>query len=192
MKYYRWLGEITGVEFPTLDYKERWWMVECSPVDDWDGQMTGTYAPKRVGLKSREPQFNFGIALNSWPIFSSELKDFLERQAPDHIQFLPFPLRVGRWRPRILTGYYVGQFLRLVECLDRKRTAVRDNCWEPVNKSGDFDIRSPVVLDTAAIGDEKLFRVFGYRLYTVIREDLKDAIERHGFAPQRFDLMETS
>jgi len=191
VRYFRWLGEITGVEFPQLDYKERWWMVECSPVDDWDGQVTGTYTPKRVGLKSREPQFNFGLALNSWPIFSTELKEFLEREAGGHIQFLPFQLRVGRWRPRKMTGYFVGQFLRLVDCLDRKLTAVRDN-WQPVNDYGDFGIRHPAVLSTAAIGGENLFRVLGYRVCIVIREDLKDAIEKHGFAPQRFDLMEAS
>jgi hypothetical protein len=109
----------------------------------------------------------------------------LRNEVPGVVQFLPFRLRKKDTFEEV-TGYSVGQILSFVDCLDRKRTVVRNN-WEPVNEFGDFAIRWPAVLNVALIGDERLFRIRGYSVCIVVRRDLKDTIEKSGFAGQRFD-----
>jgi hypothetical protein len=191
VNYFEWLGEITSVEFPEPHYRERWWMVEGRPVEGWDGKLVGTYNPARAGLKSPTPQFHYGMALNSWPIFSPMFREFLEQTTPGLIQFLPFQLQASKKARGPQISYFVGQFLRLIDCLDRERTPVANN-WEPINEYGDFDTRWPLVLSRKLIVDERLFRIRGDCGHIIIREDLKRAIENNGFTNQRFDSIEVA
>jgi len=85
----------------------------------------------------------------------------------------------------------VYQFLRFIDCLDRKRTKVRNN-WEPINDWGDFGVRRPVTLKRVLIGDEMLFRIKGYSVCIVIRSDLFEAMEQAGFQGQRVEPLRTS
>ncbi len=78
-------------------------MQECSPVEDWDENLVGIYTPRRFGLPPGEPSFNFGLAINGWPVCSPALRAFLEQHAPGLVQFLPFRLQL-RKPPRELSG----------------------------------------------------------------------------------------
>lgn len=161
MKYFEWLGDITGVNFPEAHFREKWWMVECEPVSGWDDALVGTYDPDAVGLPPKKPPtFHFGLALNGWPICSAPMREFLEANASGLAQFLPFVLQTSQ-PPGRLQGYSVVQFLRSIDCLDRVRTQVRKD-WKPVNEFGDVGIRWPVTLVQAAMRDESLFRIKGY------------------------------
>jgi hypothetical protein len=190
MRYFDWLGEITGVEFGSRHFLRKWWMREGSPVQGWDENMVGTYAPERVGLDPGPPRFNFGFAINGWPIASAAMRTFLDTNAPGAVQFLPFRLEVERPR-RDLEGYCVCQFLEFVDCLDKRRTHSADS-WETTNEFGDFELRTPIVFATANIGDQRLFRVAGYSVCILMREDLRQSMEHAGFTGHNFKTVEMS
>lgn len=116
------------------------------------------------------------------------MRSFLEKEAAGLVQYLPFRLRRPDGTGNV-QGYFVGQILRLVDCLDRERTEVRLN-WEPVNEFGDFDTYRPLVIKESMLGNERLFRLKGASRTIVMREDLKDAMAIAGFAGHRFDLLE--
>jgi hypothetical protein len=185
MTYYEWLGnrEAVDVDFPEDDY-QGWWMVEGRPVPNWDENLLATY-------HGESPiEFDFGIADNSWVVFSSRMRRLLETTVPGLVQFLPFRLLVED-TGREVNSYCVGQILTLIDCLDRRRTRVRNN-WKPINNWGDFGVYPPTVLNKALIGNANLFRIKGQCHSIVAREDLKEAIEQAGFKDQRFDLLDVT
>lgn len=183
MSYFEWWGEVGAIDidFPEDDF-QGWWMVEGRPVTEWDCTLQASY--HGVELKS----FHFGLADNGWPVFSQEMRRCLEKAARGLIQFLPFRLLV-EYDGREVTTFCVGQVLSLVDCLDRRRTKVRNN-WNPINSWGDFGTCRPIVLNEQLIGDNKLFRIKGHCRSIVVRQDLKEAIEQAGFKGQRFDPLD--
>lgn len=182
MSYYEWWGELDAIEvrFPERSFNN-YWMVEGRPVEGWNDKITAAYTTPSP------PVFDFGLADNAWPIFSFRMCDFLENAIPDVIQFLPFRLQRPNGMGRI-ASYSVGQVLKCVDCLDRKRTQVREN-WQPINEFGDFGTRHPIVLSRQLIGDGKLFRVIGNCGPIVVSDEIKKAIEKSGFREQRFDAV---
>jgi hypothetical protein len=153
-KYFEWLGDpfAISIRFPARHF-ESWWMVEGEPVVGWQEVITATFSSDDV-LES-----NFGFAVNGWHIASHDMRVFLEKHVPRLVQFLPFRLKKVDESCE-LKGRFVCQLLRLVECLDRTRTKVRDN-WEPINEWGDFATLRPLVLDREMVGDQILFRIKG-------------------------------
>lgn len=185
MRYFEWLGqpESVDVDFPE-DHFHGWWFREGRPVSQWDGNMQAVYHGEESVL------FDFGIADNSWPVFSQRMRRFLEKRAPGLIQFLPFKLLLENNGTEVTT-FSLGQVLVLLDCLDRVQTKVR-NKWQPINNWGDFGTVPPIVLMEELIGDSQLFRIKGHCTWIIVREDLKEAIEQAGFLGQRFDIVKAS
>jgi hypothetical protein len=181
MSFYEWLGEpeAVDIEFPDL-HVNSYWMVEGQAVESWNERIVGTFNG------SRPPTFHFGIASNSWPIFSRRFQHFMDVVAPRSVQYLPFKLQCHN-RADQIDAYSIGQLLTLIDCIDKTRTKVRTT-WNPVNRFGDFDTFWPidVALRSELIGDASLFRVKGNCGSIIIRADLKSAIEDAGFGRQRF------
>ena len=143
-----------------------------------------------VYLCENPPVFDFGLTCNGWPVFSPRMQSLIEDKAPGLVEFLPFRFQRPDGTGQV-TGYCVGQILKLVDCLDRSRTKVRDN-WEPLNSWGDFGTLRPFFLTRSLIGNEMLFRIKGKCGSIIIREDLKSIIENGGVGVQRFDLVDCS
>ena len=185
MTYYEWLGEPDAVEigFPDRQFNG-FWMVEGEPVIGWNEYMIAVY------LCADTPVFDFGLGVDGWPLFSPRMRNLMEDIAPGLIQYLPFRFQRPDGTGQVV-GYYVGQMLRLVDCLDRVRTKV-GNGWEPINNFGDFGTYRPFFISRHLTSDERLFRIRGNSQSIVIRQDLKQAIEEAGFRGQRFDLLECS
>lgn len=185
MRYYEWLGELDAIEvnFPERNYND-YWMVEGCPVVGWDKSLTAIYNTHTP------PVFHFGLASNAWPVFSDKLRSFFEQRYPGVIQFLPFVMRNSNGNKNE-SNYFVGQLLRLIDCLDRERTKVRAN-WKSINEWGDFGTYHPIVLSQQLIGSEFLFRVKGKCITIVIREDVVEEMGIAGFNGQRFDLLDVS
>jgi len=183
MNYYQWLGQLATVSFPDDDFNG-WWMVEGTEVHGWDERLIAVYPAEDP------PTFDFTEAMNGWPVFSRELRDFLTGKARGVLQFLPFRLQREDGTGEVL-GFSVGQVLRVIECLDRSRTKVA-NAWQPINPLGDYGTRGPLVLNRRLIGDQRIFRIKGDCLHIVIREDLRDGIDAAGFTGHRFDLLEAT
>jgi len=194
MKYYWWTQDMyeraKGKELWYIDipFMDELGVEEKEPVTEWDPNLIGTYPSGDC------PRRDFPMTLNDWPLYSPRLRELMERLAPDSFQALPIRLQNEDGEGEV-PGYSVIQYLRWVECIDRKRTEVRDGSWEPINSSGDYAVGSSTTmffLDRAKIEAEKLFRIQGMSTHVVIRQDLKEAIEEAGMTGCEFEELQVS
>ena len=187
MKYYR-LSELPEPEEPregwTLDFPTilpEWPLAEPQPVDWWNERIF-------VHYQHNGPHTDYPHVLGEWNVCSLRLRALLEHLAPGAIQFLPIRIRSIHGTGEV-EGYAVANFLQLLDCLDRERTKLGDDDWEPFNHLGDVDIEHPV-LSRAPIGDARVFRVLGDSILVAIREDVKEAIQREGMTGCVFNELE--
>jgi hypothetical protein len=159
-------------------------MMEAKPVESWDEQLTATYpAGEFVPL-------DYTVPWNAWPVISRRFRQFLEREVPGHVQYLPFRLRGADGKGE-KKGYCVGQILRMVDCLDRKRTTIAGS-WDAIDEGKSVQVRGPVVLERRKCARERFFRVAGYNICIVVRQDLKEAIEEAEFLGTSFRELDVS
>lgn len=170
------------IEFSRRDYNG-FWMVEGATVPDWNPNLIGNFTTNDFLA------VDYSLALNSWPVFSQRLRELIEQIAAGAIQFLPFRL-LDRFGNHEVTGYYVGQILEIVDCLDRSRTKVANDDWTPINKYGSLRIREPFVLNKNLAAGHHLFRLLGCRARIVVSAEFKHAVEMAnmlgiGFTPMQ-------
>jgi len=172
------------------------WMIDIPltlhALSGADGKRVATWNPKLIAVYPEGPvDFDFGHAgTMRYPIFSSRLRAFFERNCPRMIQFLPIRLeRDDGTLP--MDGYSLGKFLHVVECIDRKRTRVDNNDWTP-SETGEYQICGPVCLRQSGIGDAVCFHVKGASDDVICRDDLRLAIEREKFKGFKFETVKIS
>jgi hypothetical protein len=127
---------------------------------------------------------DFPFTIPQIPVYSSKLRATVENEVDNEVQFLSIHVRHKR-SGREIPGYYIANYLRVIDCLDRGLSHyqiwTKENLlyWEErPHKLGKFRDVSNAVLSRGAIGDVQLFRVWGWEMMTVIREDLKIKIEQ--------------
>jgi hypothetical protein len=191
LKYYRWQGIA-----PRLPNGDCCWTIDFPldyfrPLPD-SGRRVTKWNPKLIGVYPEAPatvDFCDG-GTRIYPIFSLRLRRFFESQYPKVIQFLPFRLERddGKFP---MTGYALGNYLKVIECVDRRRTKVAENDWTPMD-SGAYRIRGPVILNGSAIRGAVCFRVRGYPGCIVVDSSLHERLEQGGFVGCRFEELQVS
>lgn len=189
--YFEWAEPISddpeerdwSIEFPEWIWVE-FTMAEGAPVTDWDPSLIA-----RSGRYGKPVDFRLSVG-GEWHIYSERLRLLVEQEVPSAVQYLPFRLRssVGS---REVADYWVANHLRLIDCLDKRRTTLYRSCWEPVNPLGDFPVRH-AVLSRHLIASEMLFRVKGDSGLVVVRGDLKERIEAAGMTGCLFTPVDVS
>lgn len=185
MNYFEWIGDLNAIKihFPERSFRD-YWMVEGNPVIGWDENLTATYSC------NNSPDFDFGLADNGWPVFSQRMRSVIEQYSSQLVQFLPFRLVYGI-NSKNASGYFVGQILKLVDCLDRVNTKVR-NTWLPINEWGDYGTIHPIVIDNSKIKDVPIFRIYGKCITIVVREDIINLLKSLGINPRRHDIIDST
>jgi hypothetical protein len=177
MKLFEWLGEEYILEFP-------WEVWECGPAAGWNESLTAFYDPGRFR------KFDLALGDNDWPVFSERLRRFLEKEVPGCIRFFPILLSHSDGSGEI-SGYCVGELLKVVDCIDRSQT-ISTNNWVLAGRNQSFQLQAPIILDPKPIGEERLFRVKGYSRPIVVTDDLKKAVQAGSFRRQIYTPMQTS
>lgn len=202
MQFYRWTQ---AADFDSSGQPNPNWSVDepqlPAGIDWWDlerGRRIENWDPNTVALFDEDVEpTDFPFVGFLIPIYSPRLRALIEHLGIDQIQYLPLRL-IGKQSRREITGYCIANYLSVIDCLDRKRSIYRvltkDNLmfWEKRPwMLGTFDNVLKVVLDTTKIGDTRLFRLWGYEGMVIVREDIKEVIEKAGITGCRSTEVET-
>ena len=109
------------------------------------------------------------------PIVHARVASIFAELAPDDVQTLPVNV-VGQREP-----YCILVATRLIRCID-DNTSEEVRYWKPedgrLEQVGTYRAVSGMRIDTAIVGDVRLFRPWGWTVALIVSEDIKDALER--------------
>jgi hypothetical protein len=198
VEYYDWTQESDG-DF--VGSSRQWYLrIELVGHHEWDlraGRYIEGWDPHTTAYYEDEPALtDYPFTNNALPVYSPRLKAVMEGLGLGEIQYLPLRVRDEHGGGELL-GYHIANYLRVIDCLDRERSAyqvwTRDNLlfWEQTPwKLGTFRDVTKAVVDSRVIGDVPLFRLWGWTMIVVVREDVKREIERAQITGCRFSAIE--
>lgn len=185
------------------DDRVEWFLeIELRNFNEWD-LMAGRYISNwdentivYYDIESGHTDYPFTNV--DLPIYSPRLCQLMQKLKMGDIQYLPVRLK-HKESGREIEGYHIANYLRIIDCLDRERSVyqiwTKENLifWEKrPHKLGKFrDVRK-AVLDVNRIGDARLFRLWGWQMMVIVREDVKVVIEEVEITGGRFVKVETS
>ncbi len=126
---------------------------------------------------------DFSLAAFSTPVVHGRVASIFSELAPEDVQTLPVEIE-GQPEP-----FYLLVATRLIPCIDD--TASEEVLrWSPEDgrpeRVGEYRDISGMRIDPSKVGDAKVFRPWGWSVALIIREDIKDALERLGATGTKF------
>jgi hypothetical protein len=197
MKYFRWSHYAGGNE---EDSREVWSLdIRDKHFDEWD-VMSGTnikhWYPNLTAYYEESNFTDYPFITGLIPVYSPRLRSLIENMKVNDIQYLPLRIKRKDEKEEI-SGYSIANYLRIIECLNRERSVyqlwTKDNLlfWEKrPDMLGTFESITKTVLDLKKIGDARIFRLWGWEVMVVLREDIKQAIEKAGITGCEFSEIE--
>jgi len=189
-RYYEWVfrrftskTEVLSVWHFKMRGLAPWDLLAGTPIDIWSER--NYVLCRKNGIKE-----DFILSNHPIPVHSTRLKEFIEKIAPGEVQYLP--IRICNYRNHFeeIEGYYAGNTLKVLDCVDRRQTPalpeIGNRTRGMYRKPGE---KVNVVLNPASIGDEKIFRICGWESMLIVREDVVKAIKKAGFTAGRFTKM---
>jgi hypothetical protein len=187
MKYFRWLSY--EVEHSN-EQKEVWNLTFQNPqINEWDF-MSGKYVDEVEILtvyydtESEHTDYPFGPGL--LPVYSSRLKSLIDGLGINEIQYIPLRIK-HKHSDKEVYGYFLANYLSVIDCLNREKSIyqiyTKENLlyWEQrPYMLGTFHYVNNAILDVDKIGDARIFRLWGWEVMIIVREDVKQAIEEAG------------
>ena len=165
------------------------------------GEQTGllfdagtTFTPERplsVGIATPGGlPLDFTLTTLGVPIVFDELARRIATIADSDVQFLPVWVEGLRGPPGGRTEFAVLNTLRVVSCLDERRSEFSK--WTDADHrddlAGQYRQVTRLVVDRSRIPDDAhVFRVEGWRIALIVSELVKRAIERFGCRGARFE-----
>jgi hypothetical protein len=188
MRYFRWVPYSGADE----DESESVWSlsIQLKNIQEWDlmlGKYIEGWDTNTTAVYDEDIEYtDFPIATGLLPVYSTRLKLLMENLGLEDIQYLPLRIR-RRDGGKEVDGYYIANYLNVIDCLDRERSVyqvwTKDNLlfWEKRPfMLGTFRDVTKAVIDSKKPGDTPIFRLWGWEMMVVVREDVKLAIERAG------------
>ncbi|MBN9685964.1 MULTISPECIES: hypothetical protein [unclassified Corallococcus] len=173
----RWvLGAPTDSEGRALS--EPWVFTDGTRVD----------APDRVKLPLYLPgtALDFSLAARSTPVVHAKVASVFADLAPDDVQLLPVEVEGQSEQFFILVA------TKLSHCIDEKATEEFQK-WTPEDgrpeKVGKYRDVWGMRIDASQVGDAKVFRPWGWPIVLIVREEIRDALERIGATGTKFEAV---
>jgi hypothetical protein len=145
-------------------------------IEDWDANTTAYYDEE---VEHTDYPFADGLL----PVYSTRLKTLMQNMGVEGIQYLPLRIR-RRDGAKEVDGYHIANYLNVIDCLDRERSVyqiwTKDNLlfWKKRPQMlGTFRDVTKAVIDSNKIGDVRVFRLWGWEMMILVREDVKRSIE---------------
>jgi hypothetical protein len=172
----------------------RWYLADPTDVDGrplediWqfiDGTRVADPGPLKVPIFRPGRPLDIEFAgVGQAPIVSARVASVFREQAPDDVQLFPAEVEGET------AQYFLLNVARTVRCINDTACAeVRH--WTPEHgqpdKVGRYRVVSGLRIDTSKVGDERVFRLWGWSSPIIVSDDLKEALERSGIAGGRFD-----
>jgi hypothetical protein len=191
MRYFRW-DPYSGAD---EEESESVWSlsidsIELNNILVWDlrlGKYIEVWDTNTTAYYDKEVEYSdYPFATGLLPVYSTRLKSLMEDLGIKGIQYLPLRIR-RRDGAKEVDGYYIANYLIVIDCLDRERSVyqvwTKDNLlfWEKrPYMLGTFRDVTKAVIDSTKLSDAPIFRLWGWEIMVVVREDVKQAIEEAG------------
>lgn len=171
----RWLLG-TPTDLQGREVEDPWAFTDGTPIAD----------PGRLKLPIDVPgrALDFSQAAFAAPVVHARVASVLSELAPEEVQTLPVEIE-GQPEP-----FFILVATKLIRCID-ERASRHIEIWQPEDgrpeKVGKYrDVRG-MRIDPSQVGDAKVFRTWGWPIVLVVREDIKDALERMGATGTEFE-----
>jgi hypothetical protein len=188
MKFFRW-SQFGGAD--EIQPISVWYLsIKLEKIREWDlmaGKHISNWDTNTIAIYDEELEYtDYPFTSDSLPVYSSRLKSLMEELGIEGIQYLP--LKIGRRDGVInVNGYHIANYLRVIDCLDRERSVyqvwTKENLlfWEKrPYMLGTFRDVKKAVINSEKIGNVPIFRLWGWELMVIVREDVKQAVEEAG------------
>lgn len=200
MRYFRWAqgstdpGQALGLYEAwylniVLAKHNQWDLMAGRRIDDWDPEVIAYQEGGTV-------QVDFPFTSPDLPVHSPKLRWIVEHHALSEVQYLPLRILHQNDQNEV-EGYCIANYLTIVDCVDRERAAyeiwTEDNLlyWEKrPHLLGTFRDITKLVLNSRRISNLSVFRLWGWEMVVIVREDLKQAIEAAALTGCRFTEIE--
>lgn len=187
MQYFRWMqnGYIDNPHETQMWYIEK---IELSDVDPWtlkSGQRIDNWKKDVAAYFNKEARLiDFPFSAYDIPIFSPKLIALMESNNITNIQFLPLKI-INSTNKNAIDGYCIANYLDVIDCLDRNLSIyevwTKENLlyWEerPWMLNTYRDVKR-IVLSNSKTVNSPVFRLKGWEVAVIVREDVKKAIEQ--------------
>ncbi|WNG58554.1 hypothetical protein F0U59_30270 [Archangium gephyra] len=120
------------------------------------------------------------------PVVHARVAAIFAELAPNDVQLIPVEVE-GQSDP-----YFLINITRVVKCIDDEASS-EVLYWTPEDerpeKLGHYQSVIGMRIDPAKVGDAQVFRTWGWRVVSVVSEDIKAALERIGVTGTKFTLV---
>lgn len=163
--------DLSGQEIPDV-----WIFDGGRPVDD--------PGPLRVPIDYPGRPLDYTTAGVSGPVLSARAASVLRELAPRDVQLFPVEVE-GETEP-----YFLLNVVKTVRCIDDvasgevRRYTPEDNRPDRV---GEYRAVHSLRIDPSKVGDERVFRPWGWHPALIVDAGIKEALERTGFVGPLFD-----
>jgi hypothetical protein len=171
----RWLlGALADIQGRPLS--EPWVFTDGVPLAD----------PGRLKLSSDVPgkALDFSLAADVIPVVHVRVASVFAELAPDDVQSFPVEVEGQPEQFRVLVA------TKLIRCIDDKATKEVLK-WTPEDgrpeKVGEYRDVWGMRIDASQVGDAKVFRTWGWPIALIVREEIRDALERMGATGTEFE-----
>ncbi len=157
-------------------------------VDDpwmfYRGQRLPDLEPLKLPVTVPGKALDFSLAAFAAPVVHTRVASLLSELAPEEVQTLPVEIE-GQSTP-----FFILVATRLIRCID-ERASRHVRKWTPEDgrpeKVGKYrDVRG-MRIDPSQVGDARIFRPQGWAIVLIVREDIKEALERMGATGTEFE-----
>lgn len=128
----------------------------------------------KVPLQHAGKPLDFTLTAFSVPIVHIKVAEIFTALAPGDVQLIPADIQGHADQYLILVA------TKLIHCIDEKASAVQ--FWMPEDglpeKVGQYYAVDDLHIDPTKVGDARTFRTAGWPLALIIRENIKEALER--------------
>jgi hypothetical protein len=170
----RWLLG-TPTDLQGREVEDPWMFYRGQPLPDLGRLRIPIDVPGRA--------LDFSLAAFAAPVVHARVASVFAELAPEEVQTLPVEIEGQPEQFCILVA------TRLIRCIDERASRYVE-IWQPEDgrpeKVGLYrDVRG-LRIDPSKVGDAKVFRTWGWSIALIVREDVKDALERMGATGMRF------
>jgi hypothetical protein len=156
------------------------------PIDPWkffEGKRLEPQEEIRFPVKPLGQTLDFTWASFSIPVVHDRLVRLFQHLGVPDVQFIPVQVEAHAG------PYFILNALRIIRCIDDAQ-CTETQYWKPEDgqpeKVGQYRSVVGMRIDSAKVGDARIFRTWGWDIALVISEDIKQAIESAGISGTRF------
>jgi hypothetical protein len=160
---------------------------EGNEINPWQfakGERLDITGRMRIPLDQRGRPLDFcKTPLTAAPVVNQKVATLLTELDSASVQLFPVDI------PTQHEPYFLVNVLHVIKCIDDARCE-EVQYWLPEDgrpdKTGNYRLVAGLRIDPMAVGDARIFRPWGWRVALIVREDLKQALERAGVTGLHF------